>query len=202
MTSGRDGIQTAGHIIGEVQRFGLLSAAAVVDRYVEIINRETVRHPLADVPETLAGGPETAGGGAAAMLRAGLQFLDGAARLVSDAVASGTETLVLPRARPGTGAEASVWVHNRTTSVVASVELRATVLISAEEHTIPADAVTFHPEGAVVLEPCTCREVSLRVSVPQGQPPGLYRGLLTGSGAPDGAVTLRLAVEGDGGGAP
>ena len=102
------------------------------------------------------------------MLRAGLQFLDGAARLVSDAVASGTETLVLPRARPGTGAEASVWVHNRTTSVVASVELRATVLISAEEHTIPADAVTFHPEGAVVLEPCTCREVSVRVSVPAG----------------------------------
>ena len=62
--------------------------------------------------------------------------------------------------------------------------------------------MTFHPEGAVVLEPCTCREVSVRVSVPQGQPPGLYRGLLTGSGAPDGAVTLRLAVEGDGGGAP
>ena len=50
VTSGRDGIATwLGHLVGEVQRFGLLSAAAVVDRYVEIVNREKVRHPLADV---------------------------------------------------------------------------------------------------------------------------------------------------------
>ena len=202
MTSGRDGIQAAGHIIGEVQRFGLLSAAAVVDRYVEILSRETVRDPLADVPQTLAGGTEGAGGGAAAMLRAGVQLLDAAARLPSGAVASGTETLVLPRARPGADAEASVWVHNRTSSVVATVEIRATVLISAEEHTIPGEAVAFRPQGAVVLEPGTCREVTVRVSVPEGQPPGRYRGLLTGSGAPDGAVALRLDVVDDGGGAP
>ena len=202
MTSGRDGIRAAGHIIGEVQRFGLLSAAAVVDRYAEIISRDMVRHPLADVPEALAGGTPGTGGGAAAMLRAGLRSLDAAARLVSDAVGSGTETLVLSRALPGAGVEASVWVHNRTSSVVASVELGATVLISAEEHTIPGDAVTFHPEGAVVLEPGTSQEVIVRVGVPEGQPPGLYRGLLTGSGAPDGAVALRLAVEGDGRGTP
>ena len=202
MTSGRDGIHAAGHIIGEVQRFGLLSAAAVVDRYVEIIDREKVRHPLADVPGRLAGGTDGTGDGAAAMLRAGLHALDAAARLVSDAVAPGTETLVLPPARPGADAEASVWVHNRTSAVVASVELRATVLISDADHTMPAEAVTFQPEGTVVLEPGTCREVGVRVSVPEGQPPGLYRGLLTGSGAPDGAVTLRLAVEGDGGGTP
>ncbi len=202
MTSGREGIDAAAHIIGEVQRFGLLSAAAVVDRYVEIVNREKVRHPLADVPERLAGGTEGTGRGAAAMLSAGLHALDAAARLVSDVLAPGTETLVLPRARPGADAEASVWVHNRTSSVVASVELRATVLISTEENTIPGDAVTFHPQGAVVLEPCTCREVSVRVSVPEAQPPGLYHGLLTGSGAPDGAVTLSLAVEGDGGSTP
>ena len=200
MTSGRDGIHVAGHIIGEVQRFGLLSAAAVVDRYVEIVNREKVRHPLADVPGRLAGGTEGAGGGAAAMLRAGLHALDAAAGLVSDAVAPETETLVLPQARPGADAEASVWVHNRTSSVVAAVELRATVLISDTENTMPGDTVTFHPEGAVVVEPGTCREVGVRVSVPEGQPPGHYRGLLTGSGAPDGAVTLRLGVEDDGAG--
>jgi hypothetical protein len=198
VTSVRDGSEAAGHIIGEVQRFGLLSAAAVVDRYVEIINREKVRHPLAEI-ETLAGDTEGAGGGAAAMLRAGLQALDAAARLVSDAVTSETETLVLPRTRPGGDAEASMWVHNRTSSVVASVELRATVLISDAENTIPGDAVTFHPENAVILEPGTSRAVSARVSVPKNQPPGLYHGLVTGSGAPDGAVTLRLAVEDDGG---
>jgi hypothetical protein len=31
----------AQHLIGDVQRFGLLSAAAVVDRYTEIIDRAT-----------------------------------------------------------------------------------------------------------------------------------------------------------------
>ena len=40
----------------------------------------------------------------------------------------------------------------------------------------------------------------VRVSVPEGQPLGLYHGLLVGSGAPDGAITLRLAVHGPGGG--
>jgi len=81
-------------------------------------------------------------------------------------------------------------------------ELRATVLISTAEQTIPGEVVTFHPEGVVVLEPGTSREVGVRVSVPEGQPPGHYRGLLTGSGAPDGALCLRLAIEGDGAGTP
>lgn len=135
------------------------------------------------------------------MIRAGLQLLDAAARLPSDAAPPGTEILAMPPARAGADVEASVWVHNRTSSIVATVELRATVLISAEEDVIHGDAVTFRPEGAVVLEPGTSREVSVRMSVPEGQPPGLYRGLLTGSGAPDGAVTLHLAVEDDGGGA-
>jgi hypothetical protein len=39
--AGEDGGQGAQHLIGDVQRFGLLSAAAVVDRYTEIINRVT-----------------------------------------------------------------------------------------------------------------------------------------------------------------
>ena len=129
-------------------------------------------------------------GGAARMLEAGLQALDGAARLMSDAVAPSTETLVLPPTEPGLDSEASVWIHNRTSSLVASVELHATILISAEESSIPGDAVTFLPEGVVRVEPGTCREVTVRVSVPEGQPVGLYHGLLVGSGAPDGAITL------------
>ena len=40
-------------------------------------------------------------------------------------------------------------------------------------------------------------EVTVRVSVPEGQPVGLYHGLLVGSGAPDGAISS-LAVEGRG----
>jgi hypothetical protein len=200
VTGRSDGAQGARHIIGEVQRFGLLSAASVVDRYVEIVNRESLGDPLRHVREALGGTSEGSVGGAARMLEAGLQALDASARLISDAVAAGTEALVLPPTEPGRASEASVWIHNRTSSLVASVQLHATILVSAEESSIPGDAVRFQPDEAVEVEPGTCREVAVRVSVPDGQPLGLYHGLLVGSGAPDGAITLRLAVQGPGGG--
>ena len=200
MTGRSDGARGAGHIIGEVQRFGLLSAASVVDRYVEIIKRESLGDPLRHAREALGGTSEGSLGGAARMLEAGLQALDTSARLISDAVAAGIEPLVLPPTEPGLTSEASVWIHNRTSSLVSSVQLHATVLVSAEESSIPGDAVRCRPEEAVLVEPGTCREVMVRVSVPEGQPLGLYHGLLVGSGAPDGAITLRLAVHGPGGG--
>ena len=200
MTGRTDGARGARHIIGEVQRFGLLSAASVVDRYAEIISRESLGDPLRHAREALGGTSERSVGGAAGMVEAGLRALDASARLISDAVAAGTEPLVLPPAEPGGASEASVWIHNRTSSLVASVQLHATILVSAEESSIPGDAVRSLPEEAVMVEPGTCREVTVRVSVPEGQPLGLYHGLLVGSGAPDGAITLRLAVEGPGGG--
>ena len=200
MTTGRDGTQAAGHIIGEVQRFGYLSAASVVNRYVEIINRERVDDPLRRVSEALAGSTQGSGAAAAGLLEAGLGALDTAARMISDAVGDRSETLVLPPTGPGLDSEASVWIHNRTSSLVASVELHPTMLISDEEYSVPADAVTFHPDEVVVLEPGTSRDVTVRVTVPVGQPSGLYHGLLAGSGAPDGAISLRLAVQGPGGG--
>ena len=124
-----------------------------------------------------------AGGGAAAMLRGGAPRTR---RGGPAGVGRGRTTGPRPSCCPGPGREptreASVWVHNRTSSVVAAVELRATVLISDAERHHPGDAVTFHPEGAVVVEPGTCREVGVRVSVPEGQPPGHYHGLLSGSG--------------------
>ena len=200
MTGRSEGARGARHIIGEVQRFGLLSAASVVDRYVEIVNRESLGDPLQQAREALSGTSDGSVAGVARMLEAGLQALDASARVISDAVAAGTEALVLPATEPGRASEASVWIHNRTSSLVASVQLHATILVSAEESSIPGDAVRFRPDEAVLVEPGTCREVMVRVSVPEGQPLGLYHGLLVGSGAPDGAITLRLAVEGQGGG--
>jgi hypothetical protein len=200
VTGRSDGARGARHIIGEVQRFGLLSAASVVDRYVEIINRESLGDPLRHARGALGGISEGSVGAAARMLEAGLQALDASARLISDAVAAGSHPLVLPPTEPGLASEASVWIHNCTSSLVASVQLHATILVSTEESSIPRDAVRFRPDEAVRVEPGTCQEVTVRVSVPEGQPLGLYHGLLVGSGAPDGAITLRLAVEGPAGG--
>jgi hypothetical protein len=198
VTGWQDAAQGASHVVSEVQRFGLLSAAAVVDRYIEIVNRGMVGDPFRHVREAVditATGPVD---GAARMLEAWLQALDTAARLIPEAIAPGTEILVLPRTEPGHACEASMWIHNRTTSLVASVELHSTILVSPEALTIPVDTVTFLPQATVVVEPGTCREVTVRVRVPQGQPPGQYHGLVLGSAAPDGAISLLLEVEGAG----
>jgi hypothetical protein len=198
VTRGPDGAVGARHIVGEVQRFGLLSAASVVERYVEIVNRERAGDPLRSAREALASTTEWSGDGLARMLEAGLQALDGAARLVSSASSRGTETLVLPPTEQGRDTEASLWIHNSTSSLVASVELHATLLVSPEESSISGRAVTFLPGEAVVVEPGTSHEVLVRVRVPEGQPVGLYHGLLVGSGAPDGAISLLLEVQASG----
>lgn len=201
MTGRPQGALGARHIVGEVQRFGLLSAASVVERYVEIVNHERADDPLRSAREALASTTEWSGDGLARMLEAGLQALDGAARLVSSASSRGTETLVLPPTEPGRATEASLWIHNCTSSLVASVELHATLLVSPEEDSISGRAVTFVPGKAVVVEPGTSHEVLVRVSVPEGQPAGLYHGLLVGSGAPDGAISLLVEVQASGQGA-
>lgn len=198
MTRGPDGAFGARHIVGEVQRFGLLSAASVVERYVEIVNRERGGDPLRSAREALASTSEWSGDGLARMLEAGLQALDGAARLVSSASSRGTETLVLPPTEPGRDTRAPLWVHNRTSSLVASVELQATLLVSPDESSISGRAVTFVPGEAVVVEPGASHEVLVRVNVPEGQPAGLYHGLLVGSGAPDGAISLLVEVRASG----
>ena len=134
------------------------------------------------------------------MLEAWLHALGAAAPLIADVFSPRTETLVLPPTEPGLDSEASLWVHNRTSSLVASVELHATILVSPEEFTVPAEAHAFLPEPVVLVEPGTCREMRVRVSVPPEQPPGQYHGLLVGSGAPDGAIALLLVVEAPSGG--
>ena len=48
------------------------------------------------------------------------------------------------------------------------------------------------------MEPGASHDVLVRVSVPEGQPAGLYHGLLVGSGAPDGAVSLLVEVQASG----
>ena len=188
----------ARHIVGEVQRFGLLSAASVVERYVEIIGRERAGDPFRSAREVLSTTTAWSGDGLARMVEAGLQALDGAARLASNATSRGTETLVLPRTEPGLDSEASLWIHNRTSALVASVELHATLLVSPEESSISGTAVTFVPGEAVLVEPGASQEVVVRVSVPEGQPVGLYHGLVVGSGAPDGAISLLLEVQASG----
>ena len=178
--------------------FRASSAASVVERYAEIVNRERAGDPLRSAREALASTTEWSGDGLARMLEAGLQAIDGAARLVSSASSRGTETLVLPTTEPGRDTEASLWIHNRTSSLVASVELHATLLVSPEEsqhlgacgHLRPGGGGSRgaggEPRGAGAGERAGG---PARRAVPRS--PG-------GFGAPDGAVSLLVEVQASG----
>ena len=172
-------------LIGDVQRFGLFSADAVVHRYTALVERV-----LSGSRAAPTGPPQQATG-------ALLGLLDTAAALLgaTGTPEARTETLVLPPTPAGGAAELALWVHNGTPSVVPAVSIRATDLLSAGGRTIPAAAVSLTPDSAD-LAASGALEVRLAIRVPGGQPPDHYLGLLLVSASPTRPMVLRLEVRG------
>ena len=179
---------TARRLVEDVQRLGLSSASAVVERYAAAVERT-----LGVAPPVGADGPPDPGtlvDATARMARAYLDLLDGLAGLVGRGPARAVETLRLPASRPGGAAEVSVWAHNGTADRV-EVTVRPGPLVSAGGVALPTGAVTLTPPSVTV--PARARgELRLRVDVPDGQPTGTYFGFaLSTAAAP---VALRLDV--------
>jgi hypothetical protein len=191
----------AQHLIGDVQRFGLLSAAAVVDRYAELIDRatrdESFRSPSRPADERGTGWMVDS---AARIADTYLSLVDTIAELIpnramADTAVPNVERISLPPTRSGFGSETSLWVHNSTSSSAAAIDLHMTNLISSNGVSIPAAAVSFSPERLDVVDPGTAREVRLRVEVPADQPAGHYHGLVLTSAAPSEPIALHLDVD-------
>jgi hypothetical protein len=202
VTHGRTSGHGAQHLIGDVQRFGLLSAAAVVDRYTEIADRATrdASLPLAPLPPD-----ERAAGwlvdSASRIAEASLNLIDTTAALLAntappDRPVPEMERVVLPSTRPGFHSQTSLWVHNRMSSVVTYIDLHMTSLISSMGASIPVSAVSVSPGRLDLVDAGTAREVRLRVEVPAGQPAGDYHGLVLISAAPLEPIALHLVVDG------
>jgi hypothetical protein len=174
-------------LVGVVQRFGLFSAASVVGRYAEIVDRAVTR----DLGAAQAGG-DLAG----RLNQAWLRLLDVATdQLRVDAPRhASTGTLVLPPAGPGELSEISLWIHNTTSSPAPAVELHGTALLSATGAGIPADAVSLVPDRIDSVAAGTSREVRLRVRVPAGQAAATYHGLVVTTAAPADPMALSLEV--------
>ncbi|MGH8913675.1 MAG: hypothetical protein ACRDZM_04070 [Acidimicrobiia bacterium] len=190
----------ARHLVGNVQRFGLFSAAAVVGRYTAMVDRVMVDDRPWPAPRSLDGlDPGSLVDRAARLAEAYLRFLETTAVIASRAgrgeARPEMETIVLPPARPAGTSETSLWVHNPTSSASTGIEVAATGLISPEGMTIPAQAVWTSPQKVVHLDPSTSTELRLRVDVPRDQPPGLYFGLVLIAEAPDDPISLLLKVE-------
>jgi hypothetical protein len=205
VTAGPDAAHGARHLIGDVQRFGLLSAAAVVDRYVELVDRAII-DPLATGRPPDERDAAWLVDGAARMTEASLRLLDGVAGMMPGGGpgggpgatagdgAGGSDGLVLPPTPAGSSTQTSVWVHNPTSSPTAAVDVYVTSLVASNGYSVPVAAVSFLPARVDPVPPGGGREVRLHVDVPADQPPGLYHGLVLSSVTPDEAISVRLHV--------
>ena len=195
MNAAQAGDQASGYLIGDVQRFGLLSAAAVVDRYTQIIDRATrdASFPAASAPAEEFGTGWMADS-AARVAEARVRLIESTSALITTSTCTAQlERVVLPATRTGSRSEVSLWVHNPTASP-AAVDLHAGILTSSIGVSIPADAVSFLPERLDVVGVGQAREVRLRVDVPAGQPAGTYHGLVLISAAPGEPIGIGLEV--------
>ncbi len=204
MTPGQAVGHGAQHLIGDVQRFGLLSAAAVVDRYTELIDRATRDESLLAPVSADERGSGWMVDSAARIAEAYLSLVETIAvlipnRAIPDTAVRTMERLILPPTRSGFGSETSVWVHNSTSSSAAAIDLHVTNLISSNGARLPAASVSLSPERLDVVDAGTAREVRLRVDVPADQPAGHYHGLVLISAAPSEPIALYLDVDGGAG---
>lgn len=198
MSGGRPADQQRRHLIGDVQRFGLLSAATVVERYIETVDRALAGHSLAP------GSPDQPDDGwlvdgAARVSQAGSHVLDAIATAIANGGGQGVgttdpERLVLPATQPGSSSEVSLWIHHPTPAPVTGLGLHVTALTSATGTTIPSGAVSWTPLGVELLAASSRQEVRLRVDVPEELPEGLYHGLVLSALAPSEPLALCLEV--------
>jgi hypothetical protein len=185
-------------LAGEVQRFGLYSAATVVDRYVEIVDRAISRDGLAPTPAREGAIPGWPADPTVQVAAAWLRLLDTSSALLRSGLPRDptAATLVLPTVGPGRVSEVSFWIHNTTASPASDVELHATGLMSSSGEALGPETVSLLPARLDLLPARTSREVGLRVVVPAGQSSACYLGMLLTSAAPAEPMVVRLEVAG------
>jgi hypothetical protein len=131
------------------------------------------------------------------------QFLLGSAPRALDSPAADPATLDFSNAEakgrldleatvPGT-TTAEVWLHNRVAKDMGEVQLRCSDLLAHDGGVIGSGAVTFIPT-AVPMPGRSSRGIELKIEVPQGIQPDLYRGTLLVEGHPELWLPVVLTV--------
>jgi hypothetical protein len=178
--------ELAGRLIDQVQRFGLASASAVIDRYTAVAEAALGTDPLR--PPSL--GSEPFSEAAAQAGEAYLALLAGAAAL-ADRTGQRPEHIDLPPVAAGSSAHRAVFLHNGTGHPIAQACVRIGPFLSAASM-MPAEVATIQP-AAVPLTPGASAELRLQVGVPAAQPPGDYFAIALVTGA-EGPSVVRVEV--------
>jgi hypothetical protein len=131
------------------------------------------------------------------------QFLLGAAPRIPDPASAVPATLDFSNADakgqldlaatvPG-AATAEVWLHNRGAEDFGQVQLRCSDLLAHDGRVIGSVAVTFNP-AVVPMPGRSSRGIDMKIEVPQGVDPGVYRGTLLVEGHPELWLPVVLTV--------
>jgi hypothetical protein len=185
-----------------VQRFGLLSAASVVERYVDLVDRT-----MGGAPQTSASAPRASDRpagpfmdrdtsvlveSATGVAEAYLGLLDAAARLAEPSTP--TTGLVLDPVQPGGWTQASLWVHNPGDEPTQGLTVTMSALVTADGASLDGASATCTPSRLDSITGRGSARLDVRVDVPHDQRPGEYHGLVLVSLAAGEPISIRLEV--------
>lgn len=185
-------------LIEEVQAFGLGCAAAVADRYVQVVDRYLDQRGD-------PAGARTGEAGDATLLEVGermAQAWSRSAEVVATALAQAAASpgegspepvLHLPPVRPGESSTGRLWVHNPTPDLV-TVTIRASIPVNVDGGSLPPVSLVLEPDGSLPVEAGGAAEVRVRVLVPRETSPGHFHALLTSTATPSQALGLHVEV--------
>jgi len=191
------------HLVGDVQRLGLLSAAAVVDRYVDLVDGVLGGGPARSAPGASSGDARGLAQSAASLTQAWVGLVEATAALLPGAGGTGggaeagtaePDEVRLPETAAGQVARGSLWLHNPTDHELAGVRVAATGLVAGDGSVVPASAVELDPCEVPRVAAGASVEVGVRVRVLGEQPPGWYHGVLVCSVAARQALPVALRV--------
>ena len=201
--------------MADVQRAGLETAAAVVERMLEL-GRQSARAPFPlHLPAEAVGGENgdrddaaREGDREARRLRADaerlLELWGESMRVLLDVVADAAEAGVdgaadrrsLGPVSPGARATGRAWLHVLDGPPAQPARLTATPFSAHDGAAIDAQAVSFEPPLLETFALRSSQEISLTVQVPEGSEPGVYHGHVLATGLPEVALAVRIEVTG------
>lgn len=180
-------------LVGDVQRFGLLSAAAVVDRFTAMIDEAVAGGSGRSQPPSADAGRFMAD--SARLVEAYLRFLDSASGLIvgrSDGAAAPDRVGL--SAAPGTVAEATAWIHNTSAEAGVDITFHPSPLVGPRGVEIRSDRIKVKPKRIDRLAAGDSVELRIRVEVPAKAAVGGYHGVILTSTPPAATIAVQLEV--------
>jgi hypothetical protein len=189
------------HLARDVQRFGLLSAASVVERYVDLVgatvgvtSAATAERPT-DRPSdpSVDTDPTALVDSATRIADAYLGLLDATTRLVEPST-SARPCLLLEAVAPGGTTRATLWVHNDGPEPADALTVTMGALVAANGASLGPASVACTPSRLGGLRPHGSAQLDVTVHVPPDQPAGTYHGFVLVSLAPGDPVAVEVEV--------